>query len=91
MGLLDLTTVSTTEETKPINGWVYRIIQDDRGAILMRVPEDERFWGHGVIKQMYLADEKQFVPACKAGLNVRLSYADAITAILVERDSLVNC
>lgn len=82
MGLLDLTTVSTTEETKPINGWVYRIVYDDQmSAILMRVPEDERFWGHGVIKQMYHPEEKQFVPACKSGINVRLPYLEAVEVI----------
>ena len=48
----------------------------------MRVPEDERFWGHGVIKQMYLSDEKIFVPACKAGLNVRFDYSEALTVLM---------
>ena len=84
MGLLDLTTVVTVQETKSINGWIYRISQSDKGCTVMRVPEEAQIWAHGIIKQVYQPDEKSFVPSCKSGLHIYMDLTTALNAIIAQ-------
>ena len=88
MGLLDLTTVAITRETKPIKGWVYRLLTSDRGTVIHRVPEDARFWGHGVIKQIYQQDTKRFVPAFWPSIDVWMDEVEAFEAIINYKEAV---
>lgn len=84
MGLLDLSIIEMTQETKPIKGWVYRIMQNAQGCVIARCPADELLWSHGVIKQLYQPDEKVFVPACRSGTIFRIDLATALEVILAQ-------
>ncbi len=81
MSLLNLSVVEMTQQTEPIKGWVYRILINDQGCILMRCPSDSLLWSHGVIKQIYQPDEKEFVPACNSAVIARIKLAEAIGVI----------
>lgn len=78
---LTLKMVATVRETQPIKGWVYRISSSDKGSTLMRTPEGEPYWGHGIIKQVYQPEEKKFVPACQSHRSVYMSFDDAMAVV----------
>lgn len=82
MGFLDLTVVSQTRETKPIDGWVYRIIENEFGTAVHRVPVDSQLWSHGTYKQIYQVDEEKFVPTCVSGLKVWTDFKTALEVCL---------
>ena len=79
---LPLKTVSRTLETDPVDGWVYRIVEDEEGgSAIFRVPEHSRLWGHGVLKQMYNPITNTFIPTITASIAKVASVAAAAAII----------
>lgn len=63
-------------------GYVYRFWQDSTGVTVSRVPEDQPYWHHGVIKEIYCQVYSKFVPTIKASQAQKFSsVAEALQKI----------
>jgi hypothetical protein len=83
---LPLKTVSHTRETDPIDGWVYRIVENENGTTtIYRVPEHTRLWGHGILKQVYQPATGKFIPTSQVPGAVLLSSLAAAIAVILGR------
>ena len=64
------------------NGFVYRFRTAEGSVTVQRVPEDQPYWHHGVIKEIYCDVFNRFVPTIKASSAKKFaSIAEAIVTI----------
>lgn len=70
--------VSTTYEVE-YDGWVYRLIEDEKGVFVKRTRANDPLWGHGVMVQLINEDMK-FVPGTLAKGFHRFASLDAAHA-----------
>lgn len=80
MNIDDLKVVEQTYEVTR-GDWIYRVRQNAQGCFVTRVPVDQQYWNHGVIKQMYDFSQRKFLPTIRAEVVVLPNMTAAIRAI----------
>lgn len=65
---MQLITISAVYQLpEAIDGWLYRILSDAKGASIRRVPANDALWTHGVLMQRLPQGEPYFIASVSAG------------------------